>query len=198
MRKIFSLALILVLTTSAVLAQETSPGKKHLNWGLKTGFNLSTLQMEEASGDATKFRAGFVFGAYFKIKAGTSLSIQPEFVYSAMGAKRVSPLNGDATFHLNYFSIPVLANYHFSKKWNVVLGPQFDFLIIGKTVKGSEESEDTGSYEDHSINLTGGLEFWPCSRVGFSGRYIHGFTDINRDATDAKNRGVQFTVALKL
>jgi len=198
MRKFFSLVFILALTNIAIQAQQTSPGKKHLNWGLKSGVNLSTLKMEEAAGDGTKVKAGFVFGAYFKIKAGTNFNIQPEFLYSAMGAKRISPLSGDATFRLNYFSIPLLANYQFTKKWSALLGPQFDFLIIGKTVKGSEETEDTGSYEGQSINLAAGLEFWPCTRVGFSGRYIYGFTDISRDASETKNRGVQFTVALKL
>jgi hypothetical protein len=198
MRKIFSFLFILTFSCVSAQAQKTSPGKKHLNWGVKTGLNISTLQMDKATGDIIKWKTGFVAGAFFRIKAGDKFMIQPEFVYSSMGAKKTSSLEGDQTFRLNYFSIPLLANYKLSEKWRAVAGPQFDFLIIGKTFTGNESAETTGSYEDHSINVTGGFEYWPSTRVGFSARYIHGLTDISEDSGQMQNRGVQLTVALKL
>lgn len=203
MRKILSLLLLTLLSTGFLYAQKKSPGKKHLNWGVTTGFNVSKLNIDNIN-DESNWRVGYVLGAFFRINAGTNFMVQPELLYSSMGDKVSNTLTGETTYRLNYFSIPVLARYQFTKKWAAVAGPQFDFLIEAKAVNNEVTSKVSDNYKDNSINGTAGIEFWPSSSVGLRGRYIHGFTDISENGNPAannvsmKNQAVQFTIAIKL
>lgn len=204
MRKIFSFLLLIAFTATAAHAQKKSPGKKHLNWGFRTGANLTTLRMDDVETDI-EWRTRYVAGIFFNIRVNNNFIFQPEFLYSGMGGDIVDPIEGESTLRLNYFSIPVLAKYKFAKKWAAVLGPQFDFLIQAKQVMGNSVSKVSDDFRDNSINATAGFEFWPLKKVGFSARYIHGFTDIgktknNRTVNTAslKNQAVQLTVAVKL
>ena len=198
MKKIFSFLFIISFAITSIQAQHKSPERKRMNSGLKTGFNISTLQMDDIdNSDKTNWKAGFVLGAFFRIRAGNNFMIQPEFLYSSMGVKTESASNSNTSNRLNYFSVPVLANYQLSKKWNAVLGPQFDFLIIRKNITGSQETEDRYGNAT-SINITAGTEFWPATKFGFCLRYIHGLTDISENNGSVKNQGFQFTLAVKL
>ena len=198
MKKIFALLFIITIAITSIQAQNKSAERKRMNWGLKTGFNISTLQMDDIdNSDKTNWKAGFVVGTFFRIKAGNNFMIQPELLYSSMGAKIESTSINNTSNRLNYFSIPVLANYHFSKKWNAVLGPQVDFLIISKNVTGSQETQNI--YENAtSINFTGGIEFWPIEKFGFNVRYIHGLTNISESNGSIKNQAFQFSFAIRL
>lgn len=205
MRKIFSLLLLTVLSTSLLYAQKKSLGKKHLNWGVTTGFNVAKLNIDDVN-EESNWRTGFVLGAFFRINAGTNFMVQPELLYSSMGDKVTNPIHGETTYRLNYFSIPVLARYQFTKKLAAVAGPQFDFLIEAKEISNEQTSKTSNNYSDNSINGTAGIEFWPTKCIGLRGRYIHGFTNVadngnsstNLPPPSIKNQAVQFTVAIKL
>lgn len=204
MRKIFSFLLLIALTATVAYAQKKSPGKKHLNWGFRTGASFTTLRTDAADTDI-EWRTRYVAGIFFNIRVNDNFMFQPEFLYSGMGGNIVDPVEGKSTLRLNYFSIPVLAKYKFAKKWAAVLGPQFDFLIQAKQAMGNNVSKVSDDYNEKSINAAAGFEFWPLKKVGFSGRYIHGFTDIGKthnnpaaNTVSLKNQAVQLTVAVKL
>lgn len=197
MRKIFFFLFLTAFSFTAVQAQKKSLGKKHLDWGIRSGINLSTFNTKQSNDDIT-WRTGFVAGAFFRIHVAKSFSIQPEFLFSSMGAKTDNGVTETTTDRVNYFSIPVLAKYNFARHFAVVAGPQFDFLLQARAMSTSIGERTTDSYEDHSINGTAGIEFWPVHALGVTARYIHGFTDIDRGAASIKNQGVQITVAIKL
>lgn len=198
MRKIFFFVFIAALGATTVQAQKKALGRKHLDWGLKAGVNLSTLHIDESATDVS-WRTGFAAGAFFRIHVAKSFAVQPEFLFSSMGAKTDNGITEKMTQRINYFSIPVLAKYGFAKYFAVVAGPQIDFLLEGRNMSGTFTENTTNGLRDHSFNATAGIEFWPSHFVGASARYIHGFTNIAESGgPEVKNRGVQITLAVKL
>jgi len=199
MRKIFFFVFIAALGATTVQAQKKALGKKHLDWGLKAGVNLSTFNMDGSSTNDVSWRAGFAAGAFFRIHVAKSFAVQPEFLFSSMGAKIDNGITEKTTQRVNYFSIPVLAKYGFAKYFAVVAGPQIDFLLQGRDINGAASESTTNGLRDHSFNATAGIEFWPSHSIGASARYIHGFTNIAESGgPEVKNQGVQITLAVKL
>ena len=203
MRKFFFLLVLASVFTTAQ-AQESKSNRK-MDWGLRSGINFSTLRFK-VSADATSYqdpswKTGFVFGAFLGVKINNEFSIQPEFLYSSMGSKNTNAINGQSSYlRLNYFSIPVLARYRLAKNLAAVAGPQFDFLITARQVVDDESMTVEGTYDDNSVNVTGGIEFWPSTCIGVTARYIHGLSNISaveESSIAIKNRGIQVTLALK-
>ena len=167
---------------------------KKLEWGYKIGLNGSNLRVENTAD--FNWKTGLATGLFFNIKLGKSLSLQPEALYSSMGARNV--IDGSGSLRLNYFSLPVVAKYTVCKNLSAIAGPQIDMLIQAKT-KSSNNSftKVTDDYNESSFNLTAGVEYWPTNCIGFSGRYIYGLSDVTPGGTEAKNQGVQIMAAVR-
>lgn len=201
MRKFYILLFLAALISTGSQAQTTK--KSRLGWGIKTGLNASKLNAETTTSWDEDWKTGFVLGAFLNINAGSKFSIQPEFLYSAMGGNLSSPLMTEK-HRLNYFSIPVLAKFKFYKGWSVVAGPQIDLLISAKTRMSNSSTvlKSTNNFNEESFNLTGGIEFFPGKCFGLSARYIHGLSNVWNTATPSsiefRNQGVQLTAAIKL
>lgn len=200
MRKIYILLFIAALISTGSQAQTK---KSRLGWGIKTGLNASKLNAETSTSWDEDWKTGFVLGAFLNINAGSRFSIQPEFLYSAMGGNLSTPLMTEK-HRLNYFSIPVLAKFKVGKGWSVVAGPQIDMLISAKTRNSNSSTvlKSTNNFNEESFNLTGGIEFFPGKCFGLSARYIHGLSNAwntdNANAVEFRNQGVQLTAAIKL
>lgn len=195
MKKICAFLFLAATLTTAAQAQTTKT--KKCSWGLKLGLNGSNIRMENA--DNSDWKTGLVTGIFVKVKTSDKFSIQPEFLYSSMGGRN---LNGgtDNSLRLNYFSVPVLAQYKLNEKLSVFAGPQVDVMITAKTKNSSGSfAKVADNYRENSFNATGGLAFWPLKCFGLSARYIYGFNNISETAVnEMKNQGVQLTAALKL
>jgi len=193
MKKFYFLILFASVFTNTVQAQNTTA--KKLNWGYKIGINGSNLRIED--GADANWKTGLATGLFFNIKLANKLSLQPEVLYSSMGARNV--VNGSGSLRLNYFSLPVMAKYKVCKNFSVLAGPQMDMLIQAKTKSSSNQlSKVTNDYNESSFNLTGGAEYWPVHCFGFSARYIYGLNDVaGFDRIEMKNQGVQLMAAVK-
>ena len=103
MKKLYLLLVLAFALSISVYAQDTS--SKKMYWGYKIGLNVSNLRVENAAdGD---WKTGLATGLFFNFKIHDKLSIQPEFLYSSMGAANAG--NDEGSLRLNYFSMPVLA-----------------------------------------------------------------------------------------
>ena len=194
MKKIILFALSATLIAAVSNAQEGMK-KKNSDWGVKLGLNGSNIRMD--GGDAG-WKTGLVAGVFVKFKVNEKFSIQPEALYSSMGGKNLTT-GSDNSLRLNYFSLPVLAQFKVSKCLAVLAGPQVDVLIGAKMKGTSGFTKVSDNYKENSFNLTGGLAFWPSHCFCLSVRYIYGFNDISvSSATNMKNQGVQLTAAVKL
>jgi hypothetical protein len=196
MRKCITFLITTVFASSVLIAQKGH----HAAFGIKSGINFSTLRISgsASTGLDAKWKTGFVVGAFVKIPVASNFAIQPEFLYSSMGAQLKSTSASEDRYRLNYFSIPVLAKIKICKKLMAVAGPQLDMMIQAKKYNADGYSKVTDDFEDHDLLLTGGLECWPLSCISITARYIHGFNDIDKSLNLAmKNQGVQITLGVK-
>lgn len=202
MRKfvLFSTSLFLTCFSLTTFGQTTDPQKVAI--GIKTGVNISRMKLNgKIPGLMTSnFRTGYVAGAFvnFPIKK-SPFSIQPEFLYSSMGGDLKNEFNYSQNLRLNYFSLPVLIKYQFSKKLAAFAGPQVDAIIYGKENNAYGEFNVTNDVEEFDAYSTWGMEWWPARDIVFNARYMHGFKKVYYTAPEISmnNRGFQLTIGLR-
>jgi len=135
MKKIlFGLALV---AGTFSFAQKTSSNtaSSPVRFGLKAGLNVSTL-----SGDGMKSKAGFYGGVFANIPVAQDFSVQPEVLYSGMGAK--DDYDSNTKLNLDYIAVPVMFQYNALPNLYFEAGPQFSFLVSSK-LKDNNSSFDT-------------------------------------------------------
>jgi outer membrane protein OmpA-like peptidoglycan-associated protein len=176
--------------------------KQKISLGIKTGVNVSRLKLNGKIPGVVNsdFRTGFVAGAFVNFPAGKSpFSFQPEFLYSSMGGDLTNELNEKQNLRFNYFSIPVLIKYQFSKKLAAFAGPQLDAIIYAEESNKLGEFDITNSVSEVDYYATWGMELWPWRDIVLNARYMHGFKKVYTTAPDISmnNRGFQITLGLR-
>ena len=205
MRKfVLLLTTVFCVISLPVLSQSTDKQteKQKISLGIKTGVNVSRLKLNGKIPGVVNsdFRTGFVAGAFVNFPAGKSpFSFQPEFLYSSMGGDLTNELNEKQNLRFNYFSIPVLIKYQFSKKLAAFAGPQLDAIIYAEESNKLGEFDITNSVSEVDYYATWGMELWPWRDIVLNARYMHGFKKVYTTAPDISmnNRGFQITLALR-
>ncbi|WP_299178099.1 porin family protein [uncultured Chryseobacterium sp.] len=190
MKKLFlSLALA---AGSLVFAQEKEKTSSPIQFGLKAGLNVASINEDEA-----KAKAGLYGGAFVNIPLASSFSIQPEVLYNGAGAKDEN--FSDVRVNLDYISIPAMFQYNALPNLYVEAGPQFSFLINAKvkTDLGSADVKDNFKSFDLGIGLGAGYYITP--DFGVTARFVAGVTDIaeNNPGDAVRNNVFQVGVAYK-
>ena len=198
MKKLF-LGLGLVAGTFAFA--QTSP-----TFGLKAGVNVSSIS--DDGFDDTKSKVGFNGGLFLNAPLSEQFSIQPDVLYSQLGAKTDYTFAG-TTFEnelkLDYITVPVMFQFRATPSFYLEAGPEFGFLVSAKnkaTVSNNNGSaSDTGELDKDDFNsfnmgLGLGLGYDITPNFGINARYVAGFSDVTKPAsdpsTDAKNRNNNF------
>jgi outer membrane protein OmpA-like peptidoglycan-associated protein len=202
MRKfVLLLTTVFFIISLPVLGQLTD--KQKTMFGIKTGVNVSRFNLNGNLSDLVNadFRTGFVAGAFVNFPTKKSpISFQPEFLYSSMGGDLSTELKEKVNFRLNYFSIPVLIKYQFSKKLAAFAGPQIDAILYAEKSDKFGEFDITNNVAEFDTYITGGLEYWIGKDIVLGARYMHGLKKVATLApTDISmnNRGFQFTIGLR-
>ncbi|MFD2518998.1 porin family protein [Salinimicrobium flavum] len=178
--------LLLVLL---VVAFSGVANAQDLSFGAKAGVNFATLTGDDV--EDIDSRTAFHLGLVAEFLLSERFAIQPEVLYSAQGAE-----DSEATWKLDYVSIPVMAKFFVTEGLSLEAGPYVAFNVVsevemdGITVDLEEETEST----DFGAAL--GLGYQLPMGVFFQGRYAMGLTDIATD-TDAKNGVFQLSVGYK-
>jgi outer membrane protein with beta-barrel domain len=208
MRKFLTILVCVLFISTSLLAQDKKLHLK-LDWGMKTGMNVSHLLLRDLQDNTdhrfnSKWRTGFVFGFFVKVPVYKEFSIQPEFLYSSMGGDYwTAPTSTSATQHIrtrfNYFSIPVMAKYSLNKHWGFLAGPQFDFVINGKEKNSEGTFKVSDDLKDFDGLFTAGVEYWAGNTIVFMVRYMHGFNDVEYRANGVRfyQEGFQGTIGIK-
>jgi len=195
--------IIFLSPASAQTSGSTEPEKRKVSLGIKTGVNISKLRLNgKIPGIMTsEYRTGFVAGAFVNFPVGkkSPISIQPEFLYSSMGGDLRNEYNEPQNIRLNYFSLPVLIKYQFTKKLAAFVGPQVDAILYAKENSSFGEINITKAVEEFDAYVTGGFEFWPWRHIVLNARYMHGFKKVYTTAPQISmnNRGFQITLGLR-
>jgi hypothetical protein len=153
---------------------------------------------------APKGRLSFTAGAFANFPLTTRLFLQPQLMYSIMGGSINDDLNedNDRLQRLYYASLPILLKYDFNETFAVFVGPQADYLVVGRQKIDDQFDEDnTSELNNFDVAATAGLELFPRSEISVQARYIYGFNKVDKNTTGSQgnyNQGVQLTVSARL
>lgn len=211
MKKLFFVAVGLIGMMS-VNAQDKT---KTPQLGIKTNLNLTSFRGDDVQDD--DYKLGWGAGLYYHIPINQSLAIQPEVLYSRIGAKYkkdyVSTDGFSTTYSnattLDYIQVPVLLKiYPGGTRFNFELGPQIGFNMYASNKATFDTNLSTENYnrsvktdlsdyvEDIEYGVVGGIGYNITDNVNFDVRYYLGLSDAFKDGvnTDAKNHGFTFGV----
>lgn len=195
MKKIFlGLALVAGTFTFAQKTSNNTASSSPIKFGVKAGLNVSSFT---ESGWNSK--AGFYGGVFANIPVAQDFSVQPEVMYSGMGAKWKS--NSDVKANLDYIAVPVMLQYNALPNLYLEAGPQFSFLVNSnvKYQSYSVDGKDSFKTFDFGLGLGAGYYFTP--NIGVTARYVAGLTDIAKNrvgnSDSNKNGAFQFGLAYK-
>ncbi len=200
-----ALTLGTLFTSQAQMTQSVQE-KGTFEVGFGTGVSFAQLSTEDDATDAvTSYNVAMVAEYYFSDRWG----IKSKWIFDRKGwgngfledeVNNVVYENVD--FHLNYFTIPVMANWHFSpnRNWYLNFGPYFGFLM--SATDNELEMNHTEAFNDFDFGLAYGIGY----KVHLSDElefYIEydaqdGFTNIFKDNSNlsAKNSRGSFNVGL--
>lgn len=178
MKKIFQ-GLALIAGTFA-FAQSTSTStdtttpstsSSKIKFGLKAGLNVSSLSNMNMNS-----KAGFYGGVFVNIPVAKDFSVQPEVLYSAVGAKEKGDSN--AKLNLEYLSVPVMFQYKALPNLYVEAGPQFNFLIDARLKKSASTSALKNATQSFDFGIGLGAGYYFTKNIGVNVRYTAGLSDI--------------------
>src|SRR5688572_6763236 len=189
MKRLFIITIVLSCLQAIAQDQFNSP-----YLGLKLGWNYSQLTFTNPSLENVdvNFKSGFAGGLFCNIPFHEKFAIQPEILYSQMGAELdevVGQVSEETTLDLNYFSFPILIRFNPLPKLGIFVGPQFDLLYDSKADRAGDEEDLQYQVTSYDVGGTAGLEYWFTTYFGIYGRYTLGFQDVNE-----RNPGIDLSV----
>ena len=210
-KPIIFISVSILLVSMALMplkAQET----KSMQFGIKGGLNLSSLNSSD--GSTSDMLLGFNLGVFNKLPITSFLAIQPEFYVTTKGSQVTYNnlfVDGTAKFNLTYLEIPVLCVVNVTKLLNVQFGPYAAYMIDGKVTNvgnvnlfNFEQNINVNDYNriDAGVVLGAGLEV---GKITMGARYNLGMTKVGKTKTllgsdytvpDARNGVVNFNLAI--
>ncbi len=181
---------LLLVSAFAIFGLSNSIKAQNVDFGLKTGLNISNF----TGGDADRNNLfGFQIGGFAEFELSDNFSLQPELLYSRQG----SEVNNSVKIKVDYLAIPLMAKYYLSEKLSLEAGPQFSFLVNDKaefTDSSVPDAETDASSFDFGLNI--GLGFDISSNLFTQARYNYGITTVVENP-DIKNSVFQISLGYK-
>ncbi|WP_188929505.1 porin family protein [Dyadobacter endophyticus] len=139
-------------------------------FGPKAGVNVSNYQ---GGNIQTEAKLGYHFGGMLNFGFGNVFSIQPEVLFSTLGAK-VESGGSKTDFKINYLTVPVMLKFRTRSGFYLEAGPQAGFRL-------SESVPDQTI--DHfaknlDISLGAGLGYQSNIGLGIGFRYVAGLSKV--------------------
>lgn len=197
MKKILLLSFL--LCSSFMFAQETDKNeetddKKYVSvdtetrYGFKAGINISnynSTNLDDIQDGLNDSRIGFVAGFFIDMSISGKLRFQPEFLYSAQGAK-------EKALRADYLQIPLMLKYELTEFLNIQLGPQVGVKI--------HEFED--SFKNFDFGINGGFGLTLVENLVLEARYNLGLADMfdeeRAPTIEGKNAVIQIGLSYRL
>lgn len=179
--KQFFLLVAVVFSVMAASAQ--------VKYGVKGGLNLSNVGGKDV--EDNKMKIGFHVGGLAQIPVVGNISVQPELVLSAQGAKFEAD-GDDGKLNFLYVNVPVMAKYTFDEGFFAETGPQIGFLASAKAKQGSESSNVKENYKTTDFSWGIGVGYLSKSNIGANARFNFGLSKLDKDGeTKMYNRTFQ-------
>ncbi len=194
MKKLILLAVVAMMTTMSVNAQNTFVKPM-------VGATFSKI-----SGiDDTKFKVGAVGGMEVGYYVSEPFALTAGLLVSLQGSNyKDNEYEKDMKTTLTYLNVPLLANYYVAPGFAIKAGIQPGFLL-GRKTKGTEKVE--GAWEDYEYTDTDGMKkldlsipiglSYEFSNIVLDARYNLGLTKIV-EHVKAKNSVFMLTLGYKI
>lgn len=181
----------IILTVAAVCAFGFTQAQE-VKFGAKAGVNYSTFAGDVSGYDS---KVGFQVGAFAEIKISDKFAVQPELMYSTLGAK-FDELGTTITQTADYIVVPVMAKYYVAESFSLEAGPQIGFLMSAKLKADGDsvDNKDVYNSTDFGVNVGAGYDFTENISAGV--RYTHGLSNITKDSGSDKVMNNNFALAL--
>lgn len=189
----------------ALMAMFAVGASAQIKYGAKLGLNLAKIVGDDF--DDADSRTGLVLGGFINMSLSDKFQFQPELLYSAQGAKESMDMEGttvDATYKMNYISLPLMFRYNVVSGLSIQAGPQIAFMVADKyKIEADGESVDGDLSDDMEVDLNGidfglnvGLGYKLENGFGIDARYNIGMSQIvNEDEADSKNSVIQIALS---
>lgn len=140
------------------------------SFGPKAGVNISNYTGGNIETDS---KIGYHFGGILNFGIGNHFSIQPEVLFSSLGAK-VKRAGDKDNFKVSYVTVPVMLKLKTNSGFYIEAGPQVGFRtstdIGGQTIDNFAKNLD--------LSLGGGIGYQSKIGLGIGVRYIAGLTKV--------------------
>ena len=182
MKRVVSAAMA-VLAFGFTNAQDS----QNMSFGVKGGLNMSNY-----TGDIeieVDNKIGFFVGGFVEFKVSDKFAVQPEILYSNLGAK-----NSDVTLEANYILVPLMAKFFVTEQFSLEAGPQVGFLMTAKL--DDDDIKDGFKSTDFAANFGVGYDVTENISIGL--RYSLGLTNvIDLSGADVKTSNFALALAYK-
>lgn len=173
----------------------TTVAQSQTSFGIKAGANFSKLNGSDV--DDAKKKAGMYGGLLVNIPVTPSFSIQPELLYSNLGAMWKE--NGDKdSYNLNYIALPLMFQYNHKSGFYAETGPELSYLVSAKykydyeDENGSEDIKDDLKKTNLAWGIGAGYEFK--NGLGVGARHNFGISNIAKEGSKIRNNA--FSIGL--
>ncbi|MGE6396155.1 porin family protein [Chryseobacterium sp. M5] len=214
MKKLLLIASVAVMGV-AVKAQET-------RFGVKAGYSLSTIKVDEAQDDlearSTDPSHTFYIGGLVEHKFGDKFGVQGEVLYSPLGGKEdYNVSEGQLYFRekskltFGTLLIPVSAKYFITENMSVSLGASFGVILSAKQktvidaglglpgldIEGDDDVDIKNDVNTLNIAPFLGAEYMLENGLFFDARYNYGISDLSKSEGKVTNSFLQIGVGFK-
>ena len=185
----------ILLTAAAVFALSYA-NAQDVKFGAKAGLNLSNLV-----GDAmnTSTKVGFQIGGFAEIKVSEKFAVQPELVFSTLGAKyevTYDEITEKSTTALSYLNIPVMAKFFVAEGFSLEAGPQIGFLMSAKDKSDGKSVDAKDYFKSIDFGLNFGAGYDVAKNINLGVRYSLGLSNIAKDSGDTKINNTNIALAV--
>jgi len=183
-----------LITICVILIATVSSNAQILKLGIKGGINYANQTGTDITVNSNNYKSeaitNYHFGLIAELPLGEKLAIQPEVLYSTVGANyKATGVISDINNELGYISVPVLAKINLSKTISLDFGPQASFLL---NKKNNVSINDTKSFD---FGAAAGLGIKITKGIFLQGRYVVGLSEASAQAK-AKNSVLQVSAGL--
>jgi len=156
--------------------------------------NYSNWSFSDSNMGSYDSKLSFHFGGLVEFGLSDKFSVQPEVLYSSVGAK-----DGDTSINENYLSIPVMAKYYVAEGFSLEVGPQVGILMSATAKNGSDSVDVKDSFKSTDFGAGLGAGYKMESGLFFSARYVLGLSNVLADSGSewGKNNVFQFSAGYK-
>ncbi len=178
MKKLLAVTCVILFFLTATSAQQT-------NFGIKAGYNSSSVQISDGADYDSK--SGLHVGGLAHIHVTSHFAVQPEILFSCQGGERPN-----SKLRLDYINVPILGQYMISDGFRLQTGPQIGFLVSAEQKVGDLEIDIDDSFNAVDFSWSFGAGYIFSSGVGIDARYNLGLNNVSDDSDfEAKNRVFQ-------